>query len=226
MMTEVGQDGFGMKLDALNRKLFVSDAHDLVHFAVFGLRPCRHFQALGKTVFFDDQGVIAGGGEGVVAFFKYVAVTVVDHGGLAVHDFMRLDYLAAVGLADALVSQTNPQHRRLSAQFGNDLQGDAGLVRRAGARGNNDVIGPQHPDLTDADPVVAHHFYFFADLTQILHQVVGEGVVVVDHQNHGSLCRYVIDCAKAAAFIIAFALLWVSRHSFSATESWTMPAPA
>ena len=110
-----------MKLYPLYRKLFVSNAHDLVHFAIVGLRPCRHFQALGNTVLFDHQGMITRGDERVVAFFKYMAVVVVDHGGLAVHDFTRPDYLAAISLANALVSQTNPQHRRLVTQFGNDL---------------------------------------------------------------------------------------------------------
>jgi hypothetical protein len=35
--------------------------------------------------------------------------------------------------------------------------------------------------------VVADHAHLFTQLAEILHEVVGEAVVVVDHQDHGRL---------------------------------------
>jgi hypothetical protein len=37
-------------------------------------------------------------------------------------------------------------------------------------------------DVGNAEFVIAHHMHIRAQLAEILHQVVGKGVVVVDHQ--------------------------------------------
>ena len=63
---------------------------------------------------------------------------------------------------------------------------------------------------------------FCSDFSDVLDKVVDEGIVVVDHQNS----QAVSPPAFLSALIRASALWSVSNHSFSGTESATMPAPA
>ena len=66
--------------------------------------------------------------------------------------------------------------------------------RAAGATGGrlcdvvwreNDPLGVQAADAGDVDGVVPHYVHVLLELAAVLHQVVGEGIVVVDHQQHG-----------------------------------------
>ena len=67
-----------------------------------------------------------------------------------------------------------------------EIDGDAGLGRGAGARAHHDMGGPEGKGLGHGELIVAHHLEIGIDLADILHQVEGEAVVVVDDQNH---CR-------------------------------------
>ncbi len=58
----------------------------------------------------------------------------------------------------------------------------------------------------------------FPDNLQLLDQIIGERVIVIDHQDHFSL-------ALSMALNIAAAFLKVSWYSPSGEESYTMPAP-
>src|SRR5690242_970851 len=71
-------------------------------------------------------------------------------------------------------------------------------------------------DFLDRKLVVAEHRDLCAQFPQILHQVPGKRVVIVDDENH----------AASAARRIARALCWVSCHSARGSESATMPAAA
>jgi hypothetical protein len=51
--------------------------------------------------------------------------------------------------------------------------------------GETTIWAGEGGDLLDADLVVAEHPHVGAELAEILHEVVGEAVVVVDHQQHG-----------------------------------------
>src|SRR5262249_15238533 len=77
-------------------------------------------------------------------------------------------------------------------------------------------------DFFQGDPVVAIDAQVLTQFSQILNKVVGEGVVVIDYQNHSSNPR----CARLIARINARDLFTVSMYSFSGTESATMPPPA
>src|SRR5258706_189063 len=61
-----------------------------------------------------------------------------------------------------------------------------------------------------------------AHLAEILPQVVGEGIEIVDHENHAPS----IGRTSSAARKIARALCRVSCHSACGSESATMPAAA
>src|SRR5207249_1541027 len=94
-----------------------------------------------------------------------------------------------------------------------------GLARGARAGGDDDPARRERFHLVERDGVVPAHVERRAELAAVLHQVVGEGIVVVDDQNHSA-------SARRTAWIIARALLTHSRCSASGSESATIPAPA
>src|SRR6202008_3233624 len=81
-------------------------------------------------------------------------------------------------------------------------------------------------DFRDGDFIVAEGAHVLAQFTEILHDVVGEGVVVVDHQQHFQNSPSRPSCTCPAAPSTARALFSVSCHSISGIESATMPAAA
>ena len=79
-------------------------------------------------------------------------------------------------------------------------------------------------DLVDGDLVVSLDHHLDAELAEILDEVVGEGVVVIDDEHHGVSPS--TDPARSMARIIPMALLTVSWYSPSGVESATTPPPA
>ncbi len=81
--------------------------------------------------------------------------------------------------------------------------------------------------LIDANLIVAYDFELRSELADILQQVVGEGIVVIDHQDfHDSPSLSAQGSrdgspasASATARKIARPLFMVSAHSFAGTES-------
>src|SRR5690606_24937053 len=118
----------------------------------------------------------------------------------------------------------------------------------AGARGNHDMGGLQRDRPVHRDLVVAHHAHVGRHLAQVLHEVPGEAVVVVQKQDHaapplpfslpltegegagaadeGTEDARGEDPASATASVTARALWRVSSYSVCGTESATRPAPA
>ena len=105
----------------------------------------------------------------------------IDHRSLAVHDPIRADHLAAESLPDTLVTETDAQNGNGRSQRPYQVHANTGLVGRAGPGGNDDAIRLHLHDIVHADGIVAYGFDLGTQFTQVLHQVVGEGVLVVDH---------------------------------------------
>src|SRR5438094_935026 len=81
------------------------------------------------------------------------------------------------------------------------------------------VLGPGR-DLKRVRHRLAHDLERRAQLAQVLDEVIGKGIVVVDDQDHRS-----VPAASRSARIIPRALEQVSSHSVFGSESATMPAP-
>ena len=79
--------------------------------------------------------------------------------------------------------------------------------------------------LVDCPDVIANRFDFRPELTEVLDQVVGEGVVVVDYQ-YSHQAQSGFSQAISTARNIAFALLTDSSYSYSGFASATVPPPA
>ena len=80
---------------------------------------------------------------------------------------------------------------------------------RARAGRDDDFFRPERLDFVERDFVVAKDFHVGAELAQIVIQVVGERIVIVDQQNH----RFLHCSASSTAFSMARALLSVSWYS-------------
>ena len=121
-------------------------------------------------------------------------------------------------MADALVTEAHAEERYLAAELPADVIGDAGIERGAGARRDDDVAWRQPIDLLETDGIVAIDQWLPAQLTDVLGQVVYEGVIVVNEQDH--LVPPVANSGTMLkARINALALSSVSRYSASGSES-------
>ncbi|OIQ81222.1 hypothetical protein GALL_370030 [mine drainage metagenome] len=100
------------------------------------------------------------------------------------HQLLRMHDFAAESLADALVTKADTENGDLAGEGVNQRHGNAGLVRRARPRRNHDMARRQFRYLFQRDLVVAKHAHVLPQFGQVLHQVVGERVVIVQHQEH------------------------------------------
>src|SRR3569623_87101 len=173
-----------VKLHAFQRVFAVAHTHDLITLAALVLRPRGHLETGGQGRLFDDQRVIARRLERIRQPFEHAFIGMMDRRGLAVHHLPRAHHLAAEGLTDGLVTEPHAEQRNFPRKLADDLERYARLVGCARARRNDDVIGLEPCDRVDTNLIVAIHAHVFAELGQVLHEVVGEGVVIIDHERH------------------------------------------
>src|SRR5262249_21632591 len=139
---------------------------------------------------------------------------------LAVHeDRCALDP-PAVDLADRLVTETHAEHRAPAGE-GPDGGGRLARPRRnAGARRHDQGVPLLGHERRHAHLVVTRDALVRAQLREVLDEIPGERVVVVDG---GDLHRR--PPARSSAASEAPALPSVSSSSLSGSESATIPAP-
>src|SRR3954454_14621554 len=146
-----------------------------------------------------------------------------DLGRLAVHGKVA-DDLAAERLRHRLVAEADAE--RLHAglrEAAHHLDADPGLVGRARARRDDHAVVALVEQLVHGRRVVAHDLQIRPELAQILDEVVGERVVVVDHQHaYGHACL----TASSIACTTPRALARDSSYSYSGLASATVPPPA
>ena len=96
--------------------------------------------------------------------------------------------VAAEGLPDGLVSEADAEQRDAGGDGGADQRHrDAGFGGRAGTGRDDDRPRCQGHRLVHGQGVVPVHHRRHAKFTDILDDVVGEAVVVVEDQQHGAL---------------------------------------
>ena len=176
-MAVLGQDRLGVELHALDVEVLVAHAHD---FAVVG--PGGDFEAGRQGRALDRQRMVANHRKWTWQALEYAFSGVRDHRGLAVHDLFGAHDLAAECFADRLVTEADAEDRQLALEVLDDLDRDARVAWRFRAWRNADAVEFHGRDLGDRDLVVAHRAHFFTELAEILDDVIGEGIVVVDHE--------------------------------------------
>ena len=172
-----------MELHPFHRKLPVTQSHDdarAVRFSRF-----RADLELGRQAFFGhDERVISGRGHGLGRVAEERLAIVFDLAGFAVHKLMGPDHVTPECRANRLMSQADAQHRKLAGKVPDQINADAGLLRRTGAGRDNDAVRTHGFDLRRNDLVIAAHLYLLPQFSQLLHQVVGKGIVVIENEYH------------------------------------------
>ena len=207
MLALRGEHRLGVELDALGRQLAVAGAHHDVAEAGAELE-------LVGQVGVGDQRVVAAGDQRARQAGEDRPAVVLDLGVLAV-DRLALDDRAAEGLDQRLVAEADAEHRRAGLGEGADrLDRDPGLGRRAGAGRDDEAVGAALEQLADLGLVVADDLELGPELAQVLDEVVGEGVVVVDDEDAAS-AQAQSGCSQASSTArkTAFALLTDSLYS-------------
>src|SRR5574343_868689 len=220
----LGQDGFGVELHPLDVELSVAHAHDL---AVVG--PGGDLQAGRAALALDGQRVVTVDGELFGQAGEHAFLRGGDDAGLAVHLHLRPHDLAAKGRADTLVSEANAQDRQFAGKVLDGGDRDAGFGRRAGAGRDHQTVRLTRRAPFERDLVITENFDCGAEFAKVLHDVEGERVVVVHHEQF-DLVRHGVHSSPSSTNSLARsrarALCSVSRHSISGTESATTPAAA
>jgi hypothetical protein len=145
------------------------------------------FEFVGKAVAVDDQRVVPRGLEGRRHVLEHALARVANARELAVHWLWCPHHLAAEYLPDRLVAEADAEHRQLGlGRRLDEVHADTGLVGRAGAWREHDGAGFERQRLLDADLVVAVNGAARAEIAQEVDEVVGEAVVVIDEEEHGS----------------------------------------
>ena len=90
-------------------------------------------------------------------------------------------------MANALVPEANAQERYFGGKQGHQVIGDSRFQGRTRTRRNDDVRWIPGLDLRGGHLVISHDLKVNVrvDFTQALDQVIREGVIVIDQDDHG-----------------------------------------
>ena len=136
------------------------------------------------------QAVVARGGERVRQAGEDALAGVVDRAGLAVHQALGADHLAAHGLADRLVAEADAEDRQVVRRARRSAPGRCRL--RSGVQGPGDSTTASGRSASASCAVSASLRWttrLRAQLVQVVDEVVGEAVVVIDDQDHAAAFR-------------------------------------
>src|SRR5690606_34670942 len=111
---------------------------------------------------------------------------VIHRRGLAMHQ-PAARHAAAEMLADRLVPQADPEQGLAGIGAGGDeVEADPRLVGRAGPRRDQEALRAARQRLPRRDCVIAYDIDLSTQFHQVMDQVEGEAVVVVDDEDHGA----------------------------------------
>ena len=117
-----------MKLHAFDPVFLVPQAHDKSV-----SRSGRNLQALGQTLPFYHQGMIARCLESIGKALENGPVIVANLAGLAMHQVRSWDNLPAKSLADGLMTEADSENGLLPFKSLEQLERDAGLIGISGS---------------------------------------------------------------------------------------------
>ena len=112
-----------------------------------------------------------------------------DFRKLAMHRNRRAHDLAAERIADRLMAEADAEDGNGLRRLRDQIEADAGFFRRAGTGRKDDGFRVGHDDVAACHLIVAVNDDIRAQFTEIVHQVEGEAVVIVDKDNHAVAVR-------------------------------------
>lgn len=181
----IGEHALWMELDAFDGKLPVAQAHDYA--GPIGLGGAgAYLEIVRQALLSHYQRVIASGRQGTGSTMKDGLVIVFNAAYLAMHDFAGPDHTPAEGGADSLMAEAHTQDRFLSREILKQFNADAGLLRRTRPGRNHDVGRIAVFNFFAGNLIVTPHLNGFAQFAEILDQVVGKRIVIVEDEDHAS----------------------------------------
>src|SRR5262249_38110257 len=209
--------GFGVKLNSFNGQFSMAHRHDD---SIGGTG--AHVQLSREALGINDQRMVANGGQRIF----YATINGVPLKSkftkFDVHDGRGANDLSAKRGTDALMAEANSENRCFFSEAGYYFAGNAGLPRSAGSGRNDDLFRFHCCDLFNGNLVVEKYSRLGAKLAQIVVEVIGKGIVVIDQEDH----RFLHCSASSIALSMPRALFNVSWYSNTGSESATIPAPA
>src|SRR6516225_7134645 len=178
-MTVLGGDAFGVELHAVHRQALMRKPH---HQTVIGLG--RHVEIARHALALNHQRMIARRFERRIDAAKYAAAAMLDLRQFAMNWNRRAHDFATEGLGDRLVTQADAKDRDPRRSGSNQIKTDAGLVRRARAGREHDGVGLGSDNGVRGYLVVAIHLDLRPELTEIMNEVEGETIIIVDQDDH------------------------------------------
>ena len=170
-----------VELNSVDRQLIVAHRLDRL---VLGAR--IDLQAIGQVGSVDHQRMVARDREGRRQAAEKRCPVVGDCRSLAVHHPRRPHDPATERLADRLVAKAHAEQRPTLGCTGRDqIETDAGIVRAARARRYQEAVGSASQRLVDADRVAPLDPDLRPGFPQIMDQVPGEAVMIVDDEDQG-----------------------------------------
>src|SRR5260370_34732867 len=131
--------------------------------------------------------MVARGGEGIRQVAENISAVVMDLARFAMKEFGSADDFAAERGANGLMAKAHAEDGKFSRETFDQLHGNTGLLRRAGAGRNHDAFWLAADNFIDGNFVVSMHFDGATQIPEILGEVVGKGIVVVEKQDHDAV---------------------------------------
>ena len=129
--------------------------------------------------------MVAGRHEGTVDAPEDRLPLMLDLRQLAMDRLGRADDMTTIGVADGLMAQAHAEQGDLVPRRMDQIKADARLPGAAGAGGQDNGVWPPRHHRGDTDFIIAMHADLSAKGAQVMHQVPGEAVIVVDERNAG-----------------------------------------
>src|SRR5580700_674364 len=93
-------------------------------------------------------------------------------------------HIAAKSRANSLMPKANSEHRHFAREMPNQINADAGVLRRARTGRNHNALRLHRFNVTHTDLIVAADLNLRTEFPEILNQVIGKRVVVVENEDH------------------------------------------
>src|SRR5437016_892460 len=154
--------------------------------------------------------MVARGGEGIRQLAENILAVVMDPARFAMEEFRSADDFAAERSANGLVAKAYTENGEFPGEALDQLHGNARLLGRAWSRRDYDALRISPDNLFHRNLVVAMYFDVATQLAEILREVVGKRIVVVEKQNHASFPDRFPHCALSNAVSNAFDLFTLS----------------
>src|SRR3990172_8777284 len=143
--------------------------------------PCAYFKAVWEGIFFNQKRMITCCLKRVFNALKYSLAVVIDRRGLSVHKPLCPDNLCPISITNRLMSEADAEYRNLSCKCLYHIHRHPCFLRVAWPRRYYNLIGLETLYLLYRNFIITIDPHILAQLAKILNEVVGKGVVVVNH---------------------------------------------